>query len=227
LGLGLGDVLNFDIQGVEIKGKVVNLRSVKWNTFQPNFFIAFQPGFLDDAPKTWLLSVPPMQDEKKDPLQNGLVAKFSNVSIVDVSRVVQKILELSEQMSGALTAMAALSVFVGLFVLATVLSTEARTRLIEWNLYKVLGARQSQVLILFLIESLIVTLISVSLGALLGVLLSLTLMLVIFEVTFVPAFGAIALGILFPAALSILLGFLLGRRLTKGDSASLLAEGRL
>ncbi|MFN7729775.1 MAG: ABC transporter permease [Bdellovibrio sp.] len=227
LGLGIGDILNFDIQGVEIKGKVVNLRSVKWNTFQPNFFIAFQPGFLEDAPKTWLLSVPPISDEKKNHLQNGLVAKFSNVSIVDVSRVVQKILELSGQMSGALTAMAALSVFVGLFVLATVLSTEARTRLIEWNLYKVLGARQSQVLILFLIESLIVTLISVSLGALLGVLLSLTLMLVIFEVTFVPAFGAIALGVLFPAALSILLGFLLGRRLTRGDSASLLAEGRL
>lgn len=227
LGLAIGDVLNFDIQGVEMQGKVVNLRSVKWNTFQPNFFIAFQPGFLDDAPKTWLLSVPPMSEEKKDPLQNELVAKFSNVSIVDVTRVVEKILELSQQMSGALTAMAALSVLVGLFVLATVLSTEARTRLIEWNLYKVLGARQSQVLLLFLIESLIVTLISVTLGALLGVLISFGLMFFVFEVAFIPAFGAIAIGVLFPAILSVLLGFLLGRRLTQGDSASLLAEGRL
>ena len=37
-GVKLGDLLKFDIQGVEIEAKIVNLRKVRWNSFQPNFF---------------------------------------------------------------------------------------------------------------------------------------------------------------------------------------------
>ena len=53
MGLKVGDIMTFDIQGLEIEGKIRNLRKVKWNTFQPNFFILFQPGVVDDAPKTF------------------------------------------------------------------------------------------------------------------------------------------------------------------------------
>jgi putative ABC transport system permease protein len=52
MGIKLGDIIEFDIQGVEIKGKVVNFRKIKWASFQPNFFISFAAGVLDDAPKT-------------------------------------------------------------------------------------------------------------------------------------------------------------------------------
>ncbi|MGD9731586.1 MAG: ABC transporter permease, partial [Desulfamplus sp.] len=54
----IGDTMEFDVQGMELKGRVVNLRKVKWNSFQPNFFILFQKGVLDDAPKTFLASIP-------------------------------------------------------------------------------------------------------------------------------------------------------------------------
>ncbi|MGK0290274.1 MAG: putative ABC transport system permease protein, partial [bacterium] len=40
--LKLGDTLSFDVQGISIQGKIVNFRSVRWNSFQPNFFILFQ-----------------------------------------------------------------------------------------------------------------------------------------------------------------------------------------
>ena len=51
LGLHLGDVLNFDVQGLEVQGVVRSIRRVQWLSFQINFFILFWPGALDDAPK--------------------------------------------------------------------------------------------------------------------------------------------------------------------------------
>jgi putative ABC transport system permease protein len=227
VGLQIGDLLKFDVQGVEIEAKIVNLRSVKWNSFQPNFFISFQPGFLDEAPKTWLLSVPPMAEDRKIELQNRLVSRFPNVSIIDVSRVIAKVLGLTDQMIAALTGMAVLSVVVGLFMLFTVLMTEARARMVEWNLYKVLGANQKSILSLFLIESSAVSLLAVVLGGALGCLLSFVLVRWIFGALFqfsAPAFlGALAV----PFALSLLISWRLGLRLTRTEASSLLAEGRL
>jgi len=40
-GLVLGDLIGFDIQGIPLEGRVVNLRKVRWNSFQPNFFLLF------------------------------------------------------------------------------------------------------------------------------------------------------------------------------------------
>jgi putative ABC transport system permease protein len=54
LGFKLGDEISFDIQGLEVKGRIVNFRSVQWTSFQPNFFIIMQSGFLEEAPKTFI-----------------------------------------------------------------------------------------------------------------------------------------------------------------------------
>ena len=43
LGLDLGDEIVFDIQGVEVKAKVTSIRSVKWQSLRPNFFIKMHP----------------------------------------------------------------------------------------------------------------------------------------------------------------------------------------
>src|SRR5690606_32005397 len=54
MGLKIGDILEFDVQGVEIEGQIINLRRVKWTSFQPNFFILVQNGVLNEAPKTFI-----------------------------------------------------------------------------------------------------------------------------------------------------------------------------
>ena len=57
MGLMMGDILEFNVHEVPILAKVINLRRVKWNSFQPNFFILFQSGVLDEAPATYLASI--------------------------------------------------------------------------------------------------------------------------------------------------------------------------
>src|SRR5690606_37351600 len=41
LGLSLGDELAFSVGGVERKARVSSLRQVKWDSFQPNFYMIF------------------------------------------------------------------------------------------------------------------------------------------------------------------------------------------
>ena len=46
LGVGLGDRLTWDVQGVPLETRIASLRRVTWARFQPNFFAVFEPGVL-------------------------------------------------------------------------------------------------------------------------------------------------------------------------------------
>ena len=52
LGVGVGDEIVWDVQGIQLPTRVTSLREVDWARFEPNFFVVFQPGSLEDAPQT-------------------------------------------------------------------------------------------------------------------------------------------------------------------------------
>lgn len=56
LKLKLGDHLTFSVGGARREAQVTSLRSINWDNFQPNFFMIFQPGTLQDLPATYLTS---------------------------------------------------------------------------------------------------------------------------------------------------------------------------
>ena len=141
MGLKLGDLLTFNVQEIEVEAKVVNLRRVKWNSFQPNFFILFQTGVLEDAPATFLASLGGLDKTRRLQLQNQIVKEFPNVSVIDVTRMVKRVLNISDQMVLALRLMAYLSILAGLVVVFSIARHEVEGRLWELNLLKVLGAR--------------------------------------------------------------------------------------
>ena len=88
LDLEMGDLLVFDVQGIPVEGKIVNLRQVKWNSFQPNFFILFQTGVLEDAPASFLGSVSGLDAASRISVQTRIIKEFPNVSVIDVTRIV-------------------------------------------------------------------------------------------------------------------------------------------
>ena len=139
-GVGIGDTLTFDVQGVPVAGRIVNLRAVRWTSFQPNFFIQFQPGVLEDAPKTFVAAVSGLGLEKKISLQNSLVKALPNVSVIDVEATVKRGLELVSQIERALAIMSWVTLFAGLTVLFAIARHQTRRRLIGMTLLKVLGA---------------------------------------------------------------------------------------
>ena len=140
LGVGLGDALGFDVQGVPVEGRVVSLREVRWQSFEPNFFVLFQSGVLEDAPQTFLASVPTLPESEREALQASLADAFPNVSSVDVTRTVERLLTLASRLEWALRGTSLLSLAVGLAVVFAIARDRARARRLETNLLKVLGA---------------------------------------------------------------------------------------
>ena len=152
LGVAIGDRMVFDIQGIELEGEVVNLRRVRWNSFQPNFFLLFQRGVLDEAPRTYLASVSRVTAADKVELTRRLSAAFPNLSVIDVSRVVEQFGEIAGRLAGALRFMAGLAMVTGLVAVFAIARQEALRREREINLLRVLGASVGRVRLLTMLE---------------------------------------------------------------------------
>lgn len=136
----LGDRLTFDVQGIPIEGVVINIRKVRWNSFQPNYFILFQTGVLEEAPKTFIASISNIAAGERMALQNAIVVEFPNVTMINIAQTIKKILGITDRLSFAINFMAFLSILAGLVVLYSIARYEAQRRLWEINLLKVLGA---------------------------------------------------------------------------------------
>lgn len=168
LNLSLGDILTFDIQGVPVSGEVTSLRKIRWTSFQPNFFIQFNSDTLKDAPKTYLLTMPQMDVKSKIEIQQSVVRKFPNISIIDITRLIEKLNDIVRQISVALKAMSWLALFVSVFILLSINYQQTDERQNEVSLLKTLGASRQQVRFIFFLEFLIVLITALFFGALLS-----------------------------------------------------------
>jgi putative ABC transport system permease protein len=184
LAIKMGDRLVFDIQGVEIEAVVHNLRSVKWNSFQPNFFIVFEPGPLNDAPKNYLANIPPFASELRNNLQSGISERFPNLSIVDVASAAKKIIELLQKMNVSIFFMSILVCLAGLAVLATVLSLEIKERTSDYLFFRILGASKRDLQLILLVEGCFVLLLALFIGTVGSLGLAFGVMWFVFDSTF-------------------------------------------
>ncbi|GIL17582.1 MAG: membrane protein [Oligoflexia bacterium] len=219
LGFKLGDELTFDVQGVEIKGKVTSFRKVKWNSFQPNFFILIQRGVLEDAPQTYLGALPRLTPEQVDHYQKELVSRFPNVSMIDVTRVINRVVELTEKMSFSLEFMALIALFAGFMVIYSMIIQQTRDRRWDLNMLKILGAKEGQLAQMLVLEFFFISLIGTALGALLGLGVSAGISLFLFEglfvVNYAALFGASAVIIL----MCLILAYLTTRKIVREKPA--------
>ncbi|MAW07606.1 MAG: hypothetical protein CME61_04920, partial [Halobacteriovoraceae bacterium] len=166
VGAEIGDELTFDILGVEQKGVVKNLRKVRWTSFLPNFFIQFPKGVIDEAPKTYLMAI-------GGEFESNLISKigdgFSNVSIVDLKRVISKVTDVMKQMSIALISMSILVLLVGLFVLTSLLAHHLNGRINDLFLFRLIGVEKKNVKMMVRSEFFTLSFFSSLFGSFLGV----------------------------------------------------------
>jgi putative ABC transport system permease protein len=139
-GLALGDLIGFEVQGIPMEGRVKNLRKVRWNSFQPNFFLLFQNGVLNDAPKTFLAAVSHVVRENRQELKNKIVNTFPNVSVIDVTQMAATLLGITDKLSLSIRFMAWLAIAAGLVAIFSIARHEAWKNENQINLLKVLGA---------------------------------------------------------------------------------------
>ncbi|HEX7127278.1 MAG TPA: FtsX-like permease family protein, partial [Thermodesulfobacteriota bacterium] len=152
LGVGLGDRLEFDVQGVRLPTVITSLRRVRWETMTPNFFVLLPPGWLEAAPQQRIASVALPSGADRVALQGRVVAAYPNVTIIDLQRVVQKVGAILERVAFAVRFMALFCLAAGAAVLAGAIAGTADERAREASLLKVLGADRRRVAAVLLVE---------------------------------------------------------------------------
>ncbi len=215
MGMTLGSVMLFDVQGVEVAGKIVSLRKVRWSSFEPNFFVQFQAGVLEDAPKTYLSAVSAPTSDVKTVLQNGLVAQFPNVSIVDVSRILEKILQIFDKMQRVMQLLAVLTTGVGFLLLILLVHYESLAMRWELNLLKVLGASYAKVYALTLIRFAWIALAATTSGMALSCGIAALLAHSVFELAWSMSWGLTLSVIGAGTSLSLVVAYLASRKVVR------------
>lgn len=120
LGIQIGDTLTFSLPEGALKAKVINLRSVEWESFSPNFFFIFSPQTMDANAGSYLGSfyVPPEQKDRLVPI----IQQFSNTVFIDVSLILQEIKRIIEILVQIITVLALLVCLSGILVLVACLN---------------------------------------------------------------------------------------------------------
>lgn len=150
--LSIGDKLSFDVQGVPIDGVIGNVRRVRWTDFNPGFFISFQSGVLEDAPKTWLGNVHVTDRASRARVQSDIVRSFPDLSVIDISQTIERVVRLMKAILGPAEQAAWLSTVFSVLVLITIVWHSTQSRASEMNLFRILGAEPQRVKSLYRLE---------------------------------------------------------------------------
>lgn len=152
LGVGVGDELVFDVQGVPISVVVGSTRQVDWQRIMPNFFVVFPTGVLEEAPQFHVLVTRAPDVATRAAWQRRAVERFPNLSIIDLDLVLSTVDEVLDKVAVIVRFMALFSIGTGVLVLVAVVSSSRSQRLREGILLRTLGASRGQVLSIFLVE---------------------------------------------------------------------------
>jgi putative ABC transport system permease protein len=121
---------------------VGSLREVNWKRFEPNFFVLFPTGVLEEAPGFGVAFV--QAGEATGKLQRRVVEQFPNVTMVDLTLVLQTMSRLVSQASQAVQGLMGLVVLTGWLVSWGALEAGLHQRIRDYGLLRVLGASRRQ-----------------------------------------------------------------------------------
>ncbi len=150
--LKIGDRLEFDILGVSIEGQATSIREVDWLKFHPAFFIQFEPGHLEDAPKTLIASVYTQDSSQAQDLLLKTLNEFPTVSVLDIRRTLDRVLGIIQNMAFSLQMASLLSLSLVTLTFLGLLLFSLWNRRYEASVMLALGGRRRTVSKVFFYE---------------------------------------------------------------------------
>ena len=140
LKLKLGDHLMFTVAGVNREAQVTSLRSINWDNFQPNFFMIFQPGTLQDLPATYLTSFYLAPGHDKEVIE--LSRSFPAVTILPIDALLEQLRSILAQVTIAVEYVLLFVLAAGMAVLFSGLQSTLDERIRQGALLRALGAER-------------------------------------------------------------------------------------
>jgi putative ABC transport system permease protein len=140
LGVKLGDVLRFDIGGMQNEAKITSVRKVDWGSMRANFYVIYPVKTLPDVPTTFMsaFKAPPAKG-----FDNDLVRQFPNITAVDMSVTLAQVQRVLDQVIGAVEFLFGFTLAAGLVVLFAAVTATREERAREFAIMRAVGARAS------------------------------------------------------------------------------------
>jgi putative ABC transport system permease protein len=140
LHIGLGDRLSFTLGAVQRDAQVRSVREVQWDSLQPNFYMLFEPGALEDLPLTYLTSfyLPPAHERQLIELARA----FPAVTLLQVDVLLAQLRSILAQVTLAVEWVLLFVLAAGLTVLFAGLQSTLDERIRQSALLRALGAQR-------------------------------------------------------------------------------------
>ena len=204
LGLQLGDVLSFDVGGMQTVSKITSLRKVDWGSMRANFFAMYPVSKLPKVPATYMTAFKAPAGAHFD---NALVRSFPNITSVDMSSTIAQVQRVLDQVIGAVEFLFGFALAAGLVVLFAAVSATREERAREFAIMRALGARSSLLRQVQRAELAAVGLLAGFLASVLASLVGWALARFVFEFEWNASLWVLLWGALSGAALALLAGW--------------------
>jgi putative ABC transport system permease protein len=207
----IGDELIFDVQGVPIKTTIASLRTVDWKRFQTNFFVLFPAGVLENAPTFHVLVSRVETPADSARLQNAVVAKYPNVSAIDLTSVIQTVDSILSRAALVIRVMSLFTVGAGIIVLASTIWSGRYQRLQESILLRTLGASRAQIWKILCAEYFLLGVFASATGIVLAVVSSWALAKFVFKLSYAPSLWPLLVTAVSVSGLTVAIGLIASR----------------
>ena len=168
-GMKIGDVLDFNIQGVPLRAEVTSIRSRTKSMLYPYFYFVFPEKYLKAAPQTSFAALKVAREEVAL-LENRIVNTYPNISPINVGETAAELGKLMDRLAVMVTFFASFSILAGGLILVSSILATRMARMEEAVHYKILGAGTFFVLRVFFLENLLLALLSGGTAVLVAVL---------------------------------------------------------
>jgi putative ABC transport system permease protein len=148
--LKVDDELVFTIQGREVLTRIASIRTVAWDNMQPNFYIIFAPGTLEDFPSTFMTSFHLKKEQKL--VLNDLLKAYPTMTVIEIDALIEQVQRIISQVTLAIELVLVLIVGSGGLVLLTSIQSSMDERMKQHAILRTLGASRRLILGSLVIE---------------------------------------------------------------------------
>jgi len=157
--IGIGDRIEFSIQGFPLSAKVVSIRTRTESSARPFFYFVFKQEALRDAPHTFFASIR-LDRKRLAAIQTEIADRLPNISIIDIAQTIEVLAAIMKKLTSVVQFFTSFSVIAGLLIIVSSLLATQFARIREAVYFRILGARSSFIVSVFAWENILVALVS-------------------------------------------------------------------
>ncbi len=188
----IGDLMRFDILGRDVEVRVSSVREVDWDQSRSvgGFMFILSPAALADAPHSYIALLRASADTtERARLQRDLVARYPNVSAIDVREIITTVQQVVDNVVYTITMVGGVVLFTGTLILIGAVAMTKFQRVYEAAIFKTLGATSRTIATMLALEYGTLGTLAGLVGASGAVVLSWTLSRYVLEIAWTPAFA--------------------------------------